>query len=124
MPLSGKTADIPLARKKIGVAFDSLQIFNGSIGCLFSAAALYPIVDPVLRGDGSGKDRGSCGRTDGRCTEEVLESDSAFCKSVDIRRADLAVAVTAKRSIALIVGKDQYYIRFLFHIGIFLCWVM
>lgn len=47
--------------------------------------------------------------------EEILESDAACGKSIDVRRSDLAVSVASERPVSLIVGEDEDDIRISFH---------
>ena len=65
--------------------------------------SLDPVVDAALGGDAAGEDRGPAGGADWRGDEEVLEADARRGQPVDVRRADLRVAVAPRRPLPLVV---------------------
>ena len=68
-------------------------------------------VHPVLAGHQAGEIARARGRANRIVGVRPFKEDAILCQRVNVRRADVAVAITAKRPRAVVVGHDEDNIR-------------
>src|SRR5215813_10577000 len=97
MPLAYVAAVIARAGKDIGD--------HGFVG---KRGRRRAIADPSLARNASGEQSSARGCGDGRAAEAVEKAHARGGQPVDVRCANLLVAVAAQHPVAETVGKDEY----------------
>ena len=113
MPLAAQTAPPALLGQDVGVAAHALQV---RLGVRRHVAFPDPVVNPVLGWKLARQDAGPGGRTDGGCTEEVLEQQAPVGQTVEIGSANLLVPVAARCPRSLVIRQDEYHVRPVVHL--------
>lgn len=114
MPLAAHAALVPLPCQQLGKIFEfpdcAVRVRpHLSIRLLFPK----PPVNAVLRGHEAGQYGRTIRRTNRIRTECIREADTVLCKSIDIRRKYLVVAVAAQRPRTLVVRHHKEQVRIL-----------
>ena len=110
VPLAHQAAGVPGVGQDLG---QRAELADGAVrvGPRLGAAGPQVTVDAVLRRDEARQQGGPGGRADGVAGERPREADALGRQAVDVRRADIRVAVAAERPGALVVGQDEEEVR-------------